>query len=374
MKKVALVALFALLLVGVVYAQGTLNLQKVDGYKTYGSQARYGSYIWNNMANDGWFTGFTYNYLFMDWGSLPDANNGLPDEVADGFQFVYATGGNQPGGVTWIVYYFDEATGFGDVNWLQEAGFIFTGLPDAAGLPAGYWGWTVTVDLAGGGYEFLVADRTSTLVESGLGVAQVNLYVNPLTVTGGTLTLPPFIGGNGDTGTTDAFDIFYPTGGYKGAYFFGGWPLNPYGSFQNGLFGASDPALGTKSIGNGLLTGNEASIYATGSWALNGVVDITLRMNKLTQAAALAANTAFTYPLFYLPGLDVTVVPTYPFLAAPPMTYIYTGDFTKKYFPSIGGGIATLTLFLQGGISNFFASPPGPAAPMDFSRNVIRVN
>ncbi len=95
-------------------------------------RSRYGASIWDNLALTGWFASMTAGYMWLDWGELADQGNGLPDEVIDGFSFSYASH-YYSFGITWAAYFYDSCTGWGDSTTVQEAGFIFTGLP--AGSP-----------------------------------------------------------------------------------------------------------------------------------------------------------------------------------------------------------------------------------------------
>ena len=58
MKKVALVALFAVILVGVAFAQQerpVLPIHQTNTYDIGGQQSRIGAKIWANDASSGWF-------------------------------------------------------------------------------------------------------------------------------------------------------------------------------------------------------------------------------------------------------------------------------------------------------------------------------
>ncbi len=92
------------------------------------TRSRYGASIWDNLAQTPWFSSMTAPYTWLDWGELADQGNALPDEVIDGFSFSYSTdyNGND---ISWAVYFHDGCTGWGDMSTVQEAGFVFTGLP-----------------------------------------------------------------------------------------------------------------------------------------------------------------------------------------------------------------------------------------------------
>ena len=137
MKKVAFVFLFAVVVAGLAFAQG-LNVEKVSGQQTIAKdalgntilQTRYGAEIWHNTAITAWWSGPGTGYLNLDWGQLVDQGNQLPDEVIDGFMFMYGTNNLDPAGEDFAVYYFDSCTGWGNMG-VQETGFLFTGLPNA---------------------------------------------------------------------------------------------------------------------------------------------------------------------------------------------------------------------------------------------------
>jgi len=121
-----------------------------------------GSMLWNNMAESGWSNFPLTGYLNLDWGELQPTATGLPDEVIDGFTFSYGTNNMDPAGEDIAIHYFDSCTGWGNKG-VEEAVFLFTGLPNAStfGTLSPGWGWTVqmTVDLEDSGYEFLLSDR-----------------------------------------------------------------------------------------------------------------------------------------------------------------------------------------------------------------------
>lgn len=347
MKKVSLVALFAVLLVGLTFAQNTLPVEKVEGVKSMGAQ-RYGSVIWDNSAGSGWFSSMTTNYMWLDWGKTPQINL-MPDEVIDGFMFSYAT--DAVGGISWSMYYYDSCTGWGDYSIVQEAGFSFTGLPDATGLPPGYWGWLITVDLAGTGYEFLMG------YELGIGHS-----LNTAGVTCG----PRLINGSlAAPGAEDAFDIIDPFGGIVGTYWFGGYPANPYASFVAQLMGGSDPSVGCTYAGIPL-QGNNTGLYCVGTWAYGSYNNFLVRMNGATTAAGVFFN--FTQSVTWYAGVGKTAVPTVAGAFKIPFGASYTGDYVIFPF-NCGPGAVAYTWYIQGVVSDWVTG--GSITPIDLSMDAV---
>ncbi len=367
MKKIALVALFAVCLVGLSFAQG-LNVEKVAGSKTISqdvfgntvAQSRYGTQIVNNLAVQAWWSGVSTDYINLDWGLIGlNDTNGLFDEVIDGFAFVYGTNNEDVTGEDFDVYFFDSCTGTGYAG-VQEAGFAFTGLPNAAtygSLPAGY-GWTVTltVDIEGTGYEFLLGN------EWGMGLSRRSTPM--LGSTGLGLGAPGNNAGNGPTGTQDRFDTYYPGGGYENTWWFGGgYPTNPWATFPSAFYGAQDPANNTFYNGIGG-QGNDAGFYCIGDWANGSTVNFMLRKNEMALPGWMLASLAVN-PTYFAAPLDITVFPRMPFLAQIPMTPDGIGDFDRRS-QNIGAGIAGLRLYLQGAITAM-----GPIAPVDCSNAIV---
>jgi len=356
MKKISLLVLFLLLIVSTAAAQNTLTAHKSAGERNLG-QCRYGAVIWDNFAAPpgGWFCSMTAGYVWLDWGILNDQGNLMPDEVIDGFSFGYATDA-RIGGISWNMYFFDSCTGWGDYSLVPEAGFAFTGLPDATNLPPGYyWRWTITTDLTGTGYEFLMGE------EIGVGHSRItrNITCGPL------MTLPPKIGGNGPTDTEDAFDIGSLTGGYMGTYWFGGYPSNPYGSFRSRLMGASDPSTGCSYAGIPL-PGNDTALYCVGDWAYGSYNLFLLRLNGM-DAAAGAIHSISTYPI-YRPAIGKTTVPTITTAIKVPFSLSYTGDY-MIYTKICGPWAEPVSWCIQGAITDWLVG--GPVQPIDLSMNCI---
>jgi len=320
---------------------------------------RYGNSIWNNFASTSWFASMTTKYIWLDWGKLPDQGNGLPDEVVDGFRFAYASNDTSSSGLGFNMYYYDSCTGWGDFSTVLEAGFSFSGLPNARGFPAGYWAWEITVDLEGSGLEFLLG------YEIGIGQQLTSDLVQPV-VAGPCFSKPPNRGGNGPTGTEEAFDLLSPDGGYMATYWFQGYPVKPYVSFRNELLGGQDPATNLSYGGIGL-QGNEASLYCTGSWTAGGSVRFMLRKNGLKQAGSIVASTGLYWPPLYSSTYNITLGPRMPFLAVVPMVPDPVGDF-DVYNLKATSVMTSLTIYMQGAITDMFTG--GPVDPVDLSNGI----
>ncbi len=367
MKKAVTALAIALILTGSSLCQD-LTLQKANGVghltinasgEPDRSSPRQGGSIWNNLASTSWFTGWG-NYIWLDWGKLTDQGNGLPDEVIDGFRFAYATEDPGTSSISCTLHFYDSYTGWCDRSVVAEALFAFTGLPGTGGLPIAYWMWVVTVDLEGSGYEFLLGD------EIGIGHQCTMPQPTPY-LTGPCLGLPPNCGGNGDTGTEDAFEILYPNGNWQGCYWFGGYPGVPYASFRAELLGGQDPADNMAYAGIGW-QGNDAALYAIGSWTAGDTVRFLLRQNEMNQASWILASTTFYWPPLYVPWYDVTLGPRMPFLSVLAMTPDSTGDFASQVY-SVGPNAASRKIYMQGAITDVFNG--GPIEPLELSNSLI---
>jgi hypothetical protein len=332
MKKVALVALFAVLLVGVAFAQQerpVLPVHQTNSYDAGGQQSRIGAQIWANNATSGWFNPWDDEYVNLDWGFLADQGTGTVAEVVNGFSFGYATD-NQGNTVDWAMWFFDSCTGWNDPFLAVCAGFGVTGLPGGITGPGTYWGWLVTLNIEGSGYEFLMGQR--------IGVGHEKTLAPNDTYTGGLMTLPPGLGGNGPVGTEDAFDILYPLStGFPNYYvvnpggnswWFGGYPPI-YASFVSELFGPQVAGGQMAYAGDGTGGNDVGSFACIGNWAPGGAV--TWLAKQITDPAAqtdgdgkLHANfTSYGPNGLYLAGFDLTIFPTYP----PVVPFIDMVDF-----------------------------------------------
>jgi len=237
--KSSMLILFVIALAGTVSAQHSpLDLAGgkagtwVNGRVQPGGSPDMGHSIWNNSAISSWWAYPEQGYLNLDWGELPDSNTGLPVHVVDGFSFSYGTNNMDQAGEDIIVYFFDNCVGWGDIGYM-EGSFLFPGLPNGCYLPTlppGMgWSWTITSDLEGTGYEFLLGGSSDPLLYRKIGLGLSFLSLPTMGSTGPALGLRPNQGGNGDTGTENVFDIYYPGGQYNGTYWFGStawasWP------------------------------------------------------------------------------------------------------------------------------------------------------
>jgi hypothetical protein len=356
MKKVALVAVFAVALVGIAFAQG-MTTNPVAGVKekaidVYGNtiqMPRSGVSIYNNNAITSWWGNQQTNYIGLDWGKLTDiGGDGLADEVVDGFNFKYGCNNMDPAGETYLIYYFDSTTGWGNIG-VQESGFLFTGLPNGYGLPPlgpGYgWIWGITVDIEGSGYEFLLGNDFGT----GMVIGATPLMGG----TGNSLGSPSGMNGNGFTGTEDAFDIYFPNGTYNGTYYFGGYPV--WATWSGELFGAQDPAAAMTYYGQGS-QGNQASFYTTGTWAAGQNVHFMLRKNGNTLPGWLLASRQGSSQ--YIPSLDITKL-VGSFVGGTPrlMANAFIGDYDvlDVTIPNVAG---SLRIYTQGAITQLNPIPP----------------
>ena len=331
---------------------------KASGQPTHTS-SRYGNSIWNNFAATGLFASMTPSYIWLDWGKMYYQGNDLPDEVVDGFRFAYGTNDTSTAGLSWNIYFFDSCTGWGDRTIVAEAEFSFTGLPNALNFPPANWIWEITVDLEGSGFEFLMGDE--------IGIAQqlVSALVNP-TIAGPCLTQPPNWGGNGPTGTEDAFTMYASDWSYLGTWWFSSYP-SPFTSFRTELLGGNDPAGNIVYSGIGL-QGNDAALYTIGSWIAGDTVRFLLRKNGMDQASWIVASTTFYWPPRYLPWYDITLGPRIPFLAVLPMSPDPTGDFASQTFP-VGPNAMSWKIYMQGAITDVFNG--GPLEPLELSNSLI---
>jgi hypothetical protein len=388
MKKVAFVALFAVVIVGLCFAQGTKTVKKVDGVRSLTITAdgqrvdtpqRAGSMIWNNMGTSNFFTWQYPNYMYVDNGFLNNVDtNGLPDEVIDGLTFSYGTGDLNPAGLDWAVFWYDHASGWGDATVVQQTGLLFTGLPNAANLPPGYWGWFITVDLEAAGtsinhyFEFLLDEGDlSNPATNADGISEGLLLASNTATTiynGPLIGTPPSKAGNSGTQNQDVFEIFYPNGAYKGAYWFGGYPGNPWASWVMALYGSQDPAANTQYVGIGL-QGNDTNMYTTGSWTQGSNVHFMLRSNQMTQQHWLLASLSTQVKYYAFP--DLTLIIKKPLSAWRRLMSPITpkiSDHEMYDFINLGKGLAGKTAYLQGVISNYFTG--GGAKPSDAANGV----
>jgi len=361
MKMFYLILLFAVLSTAILFAQErtanrTLPVLPVKGCDEVGMPP-VPTNIWKNDDESLLkFSPMTYEYYWLDWGTLADQGNQMPDEVIDGFTFAYATDARW-GGLSWNMYFFDSCLGWGAGGHVMEAGFVFTGLPDATNLPPGYyWGWKIHIDLKGSGYEFLMGE------EIGLG----HSLQTPGIICGPMLTFPPSSGGNGPTGTDDAIDIYDPYGNFNSTDNFGGAPAYPYASLVSALYGANDPSDGCSYVGIPL-GGNNTGLYCVGNWALGSYNKFLLRLNHMTPVSGVIFNQVSS--ITYYAGLGKTTCPSLNGVSQVLFTPDPIGDFSYYIF-NCGYGATNFNWYIQGVISNWLIA--GPVLPVDLSMDCVR--
>jgi hypothetical protein len=353
MKKIALALLIVVAIAGLSQAQG-LKEHAIGGEKSLAmdihgnivDMPRIGAPIWDNSARRAWWSGPETGYINLDWGILPDYN-GLSDQVIDGFKFYYGTNNMDPIGEDFTIFYFDSTTGYGNIG-VQEAGFSFTGLPNGYGsptLPPGYgWVISVTVDIEGTGYEFLMNEQI------GIGMVRDSTPLMGGTGTGNGVApwLQPMF-----TGTTNDFDIYYPDGSYNGTWWFGAYPT--WATWRHVLYGDQDPGINMYYYGQNS-QGNEANLLGSGTWAAGSNMRFMLRKNGNSLPGWLLASTAGQ--IQYIPQLDVTrlvgnfIGGTPKLMSAAPFGDMDVLDIT---IPSVAG---SMRIYMQGAITQLNPSPP----------------
>ena len=264
MKKTAPLVLALLILAGTASAQkkpandlhdfaGVKECSIVNGQVCPKGSGDAGPVIWDNNSLSAWWSGCDTGYLNLDWSvdyKIPAS--GLPDHVIDGGMFAYGTNNMDSDGEDFSIYYFDDCTGWGNKG-TQQAVFYFADLPNGAYLPTlppGYgWIWTITYDLEGGGYEFLLND------DFGIGIVRESTPTMGMGSTGLAIGTRMF------NGTQNAYDIYYPNDTYNGTWWFGSaywatWPAQLMGDEgeENGTF----YGIGAQ--------GNDASLYIQGEF------------------------------------------------------------------------------------------------------------
>jgi hypothetical protein len=353
MKKAAFLVLAVTFLACTVPAQSDANLlpcgpQKNIHYDittgTFSSgsgSGRHGGLIWANFPTTGWYSA-TPGFPYLDWAVLNPPPTGLPDEVIDGFTFTYATNNQDPAGEDIFLYFTDSCTGWGNYG-VQESAFAFKGLPNAATfgtLPAGQaWTVTLTTDLEGTGYEFLL----------GSDYGQIMSFMST-----------PATGATG-------FVLGSPGGGSENVIWGPGGPLYfpapGWGTFARELFGQQAPAANT-TYGGFNARGNDASLYTIGNWTAGSSVDFVLRKNGMPLPGWLLASLNTVAKYFPQP-LDVTLFLQQPVAATIPMWPDAFGDF-DRHTMLVSPSLAGLRIYFQGAITAF-----GPIVPVDLSNGVM---
>jgi hypothetical protein len=404
MKRVALVALFAFVIAGFICAQNIDQLSNkpfmekkatvtADG-TIIPDQQRFGTTVlksskphltpWWSASNDWSST------AVVDWGFIwaVDTNN-LPDEAIDGFQFQYVTNAIDTDGMTWGLFFWDQATGWNDALKVQEWGVIFSGFPNHALSPPTWFatGWTFTFDLAIGDFSgMFLMDKgdENTKINDGVEFGFWNFETapgspNPPVVPywGFQLAKPDGAASDGNFAQSDdVYDRYDSTFTYLGSFWFGGYTVGgtPAANATWELY-AGGPANNTKYGGIGQLTGNDASLYTAGNFAVGGNAHFIMRMNGMTQEASLCACLNTNQAKYYA-GLDFFKIFPVPIpwrqvmdnQQVNPTTFDYaTYDFTN-----MGAKIATKSIFFQGIITDKFNG--NVLTPIDGTLNYVRTN
>jgi len=354
MKRTSLIALLTILLAGITFAQGILDMEKTTRRKTkniaLGERSRLSNTLWDNTNTlYAWWLSPETGYINLDWAELPLSPTGLADEVIDGFTFSYGSNNRDPAGETFSVYYFDTCTGWGNLG-VQQAAFLFTGLPNSFGfptiLPSSYI-WMITIDLEDSGYEFILGS------EFGQDLSRWNTPTINLN-TGITVAGP-------GPGSENAFDIYYPNGVYNGTWWFGS---TNWASWAQALFGPQAPAGSMTYYGQGA-PGNDAGLYAIGDWNLD--VHFMLKKNGCGTPGFLLASPQSANQ-YIPPPHDITRL-VGGFAGGSPwlMTDDADGDFCR-YFLTVPPQYANTTAYFQGVLTDM-----NPVVPVDMS-NGIRSN
>jgi len=336
-------------------ASGARSARWVDGEIVPGGAPDHSSSIWDNTGVSAWWSGNHTNYIHLDWGKLPQPASGLPDHVVDGFTFSYGTNNLDPAGDEYAICFYDSCTGWGSGLGTQEAGFAFFGLPNGSNLPTlppGYgWTWSVTLDLEGTGYEFLLNRE--------FGIGHIRLSDPAMGSSG--LTFGFRHPGNG---TENVFDVYYPNGTYNGTWWIGYPPM--WLTWPSELFGTEGES---NMIFYGVCAqGNEAGLYAAGDFTAGSEINFLLRENGLGLEGYLAAS--LSQVDLYLGGsYDVTRL-VGSFLSGFPMAMdrYPVGDFFHLQ-GVVSPYAAGTTIYFQGILSDAPINQP----PIDAS-NGIRAN
>ena len=269
---------------------GMRSARWVDGKVVPGGAPDAGNSIWDNTGITGWWSGCATWYINIDWGKIPAPASGLDDHVLDGFTFSYGTNNRDFFGESFITYFFDSCTGWGNMG-CHEASFIFKWLPNGLGLPTvppGFgWIWTINVDLQGTGYDFLLGQ------ELGFGMRRENFPTTGYTGIALGHRHPL-------NGTENAYDVFYPTFVYNGTWWFGStvwatWPTELFG--RDGQSNMTFYGVGAR--------GNDTGLHAVGTFAAGSNVEFLERDNGFGRNAYLAAS--YSMMNMYIGGThDVT--------------------------------------------------------------------
>jgi len=304
-----------------------------------GGPPDHGICIWDNYSISSWWSGVDTGYINLDWGKLPVPSSGLSDHVIDGFTFAYGTNNRDPAGDAFAVYYYDSCTGWGNLG-VHEAAFFFQGLPNGYGfptLPPGYgWIWSVTYDIEGTGYEFFLGRE--------LGNGMIRLQTATMGSNGLAMgTRIP------NTGTENAFEVYYPSGKYNGTW----WGHNWWATWPAELFGSEGEAdMTLYGVG---AQGNGTGLYAAGNYSGSGSLLFLLRENETGLDGYLAAS--FQESNQYLQNLDITRL-VGNFAAGYPRSMQRTlGDFYVLR-GTVPPQFSTCTVYFQGMLADLQMQPP----------------
>jgi hypothetical protein len=116
--------------------------------------------IWRSTDTSGYFLGLgncgrpsEVDEIWFDWGDLWH-----PASI-DGFEIAYGTDASEgPNSIVLAVQFYNNSNGFADNEWPPVAGFSLALPGKPAGYEYQYFGWFVTVDLAGTSLEFMLGD------------------------------------------------------------------------------------------------------------------------------------------------------------------------------------------------------------------------
>jgi|GEM_PF-925359 len=358
MLSLLIVGAFASLAVGQVRVGEVLDAGET-GWATYDIKTkqwqastpeggRYGNLVFDNhaSAHTYWNMGYeNLHYIALDWGKMQPSATGLSSEIIDGFEFRFSTNDHGTAGIMMDIHFYDGCTGWGNLGFVQAV-FPFTGLPNAAHLPPGVnKNWVITSDLEGTGYEFLLGSE----------IGWAHVYHNGMGIGGDPATGPvigkkPFAGGNGDTGTDNAFDIYYPNGNWSNTYWFGG---SPWATWPLRLWGGEE--YNTTYYGQGS-QGNFSELYVAGGWYGSNTLTFLMRNPSHLQSYILPS---LKQNNVYVPSHDITRLVGL-ILGGPvmrPMSPDPVGQFDRGYV-TLPATVPQIAVYFQGAAFTIGSVPP----------------
>lgn len=385
MKSVISALIILMLFAGLVEAQTVLNYRNDPVVrKSLGPATPPGVVVLDQSRRSaaGWWTVIPPGTSTVDWGYINavDTNN-LPDEVISGFTFEYVTNDVSTDGLTFGLFIWDQATGWGDPAKVQEWGIIDSGFPNMRNVPGSFVSWTITFDLTGDDFSasFLLDKGDAvTAPRDGIeyGLWSYSTDLSPNAVIGWSTSLPPAPAGQNNSQADDAVSTVYDDYSWFGGYVPGGPGVGgrPFASMIWKLYALGGPAVNTKYMGIGKLRGNEAALYTAGDWAIGGNCHFIMRMNGMTQQPILSACVKLDPK--YSPVYDVHKIFPMPIPWRKVMVNQQTAsgafDYATYNFANLGAKIATKSIFFQGIITDKFNG--GMLAPIDLSRNAVKTN